>query len=87
MILIALILAACGAILSHWLRVFILIPASLVVWGIAIVFAWMHSFSILQSIATGFLFSACLQFGYLGGAAVGYLHAAHRKRRSVMTVH
>lgn len=87
MIYMALISAAFGAVLGRWLKVFVLIPASFIVWCIAIGFAWSQSFSVLQAIATALLFSACLQFAYLGSAALAGLQAAHRKRRRVMTVH
>jgi hypothetical protein len=88
MIVIALILAACGIVLGHWFRVFVLVPASLLIWVIALVFGWMHGFSVLQCIGIAFLFTTCLQFGYLGGAALAGAHSAYRRRRRhAMTVH
>jgi hypothetical protein len=87
MVLIALISAACGAVLGRWLKIFVLIPASLVIWFIAIIFAWTQNFSFVQTIATALFFAACLQFGFLGGAVLAGLQTAFRKRRRIMTVH
>jgi hypothetical protein len=81
MIVIALISAACGVVLGHRFRVFVLVPASLLIWVAAIVFAWMHSFSLLKCIGTAFLLAACLQLGYLGGAALAGVHSAYRRKR------
>jgi hypothetical protein len=87
MILITLISAACGAVLGRWLRILVLIPASLVAWCVALVFAWTQNFSLLQGMAMALLAATCLQFGYLGSAALAGAQNAFRKRRRIMTVH
>jgi len=85
MVLFALISAACGALLGPWLKVMVLVPASLLVWGFALVLAWMQGQSFLFGLATAALFATCLQLGYLVGATLAGFADAYLKR--VMAVH
>ena len=87
MVYFALIFAACGAILGSWLRVFVLLPASFLVWILAFVFACTQGFSLLIGFGLAMLFAACLQLGYLLGATFVGVTGALRKRRRIMAVH
>ena len=86
MILFAVISAACGMILGRSFLAFVLVPASFSVWVLALFFAWERSFSLFQSFAAATLFAACLQLGYLFGAAfTDFRKARHNGRGSIAT--
>jgi hypothetical protein len=87
MVFCALILSACGAVLGSRLRVFVLFPATFLVWGFALAFAWRNGLSFLGAVATGLLFATSLQLGYLAGLALTSLAGAYLKRRRVMAAH
>jgi hypothetical protein len=84
MILFAVISAACGTILGWSFQASVLVPASFSVWLMALVFARTRSFSPLQSLAAAMLFAACLQLGYLLGAAVLDFRKAQRNGRGII---
>jgi hypothetical protein len=78
MILFAVISAVCGMILGRSFPAFVLVPASFLVWVLALFFAWAQSFSLFQSLAAAMLLAACLQLGYLFAAAVTDFRKARR---------
>jgi hypothetical protein len=84
MILFAVIMIACGAVLGRSFQPFVLVPASVSVWGLALAFTWAHNFSFMQSLVAAMLFASCLQFGYLLGAAVTDLGKARRRSRRLI---
>jgi hypothetical protein len=70
MILFALISAVCGMALGNSLKVFVLVPASCLVWVIGLAFGWIEGLSLLQSLPVMVLGAASLQLSYLASAAV-----------------
>ena len=85
MIPLALLLLVLGIALGLWLKVFALIPATLVAWGVAVSFAQIESFSLLQTIVAAFFCGACLQFGYfVGGILVDY-RVAYAKKHTFLS--
>jgi hypothetical protein len=70
MILFALISVVCGIALGSSLKVFVLVPASCVVWIIGLAFGWVEGLSLLQSLPVMVLGAACLQLSYLASATM-----------------
>ena len=71
-----------GIALRRWTRVFILIPATFLVWAGVAVLASHAGFSISATILAAFLGGACLQLGYLAGAFL-LPFLAHLKKREI----
>ncbi|QXX76431.1 hypothetical protein [Methylovirgula sp. HY1] len=67
MIPLALLLLMLGIASSQWLKVFALIPVTLLAWAVAVTFARFESLSLSHTIAAAFLCGACLQSGYFVG--------------------
>ncbi len=86
MVALALLLIALGILLSHWVKVFVLIPATLLAWIAAVYFARLDIFSVMQTLIAAFLCGACLQFGYLTGAVLLQHSAARAKKQAVLAV-
>lgn len=81
MIALALLLMTLGGVLSRWMKVFALIPATLVAWVAAVHLAELNSFSTALTVLSAFICGAFLQFGYLMGALfLPQRSAAIRKR-------
>lgn len=75
-----------GIAFSLWLKVFALIPATLLAWTFAVGFAWIESFSLLQTIVAAFLCGMCLQFGYfLGGILISHRAASTKRQARLAT--
>lgn len=59
-----------GAVVSRWLKIFAVVPATIVVWIAAAHLARLQGFSWIAIIGSAFLAGTCLQFGYVAGAAL-----------------
>lgn len=79
------VLVLFGIALRRWTRVFVLIPATFLVWAGVAALARHTGFSISATILAAFLGGACLQLGYLAGAFLLPL-LAHLKKREVTEV-
>lgn len=85
MIPLALVLIVLGILLSRWVKVFVLIPVTVLAWIAAVYYAHIHSSSVSLMVITAFLCGACLQLGYLAGAVlVNQRIAAHMRKRAVV---
>ena len=86
MILLAALLLMLGIALSLWLKVFALIPVTLLAWAVAVSLAQIESLSLAQTIIAVFLCGASLQFGYfVGGMLVNYRIAYTKKHVFIAT--
>ncbi|MGB8279316.1 MAG: hypothetical protein WCF20_15485 [Methylovirgula sp.] len=84
MILLALLLLALGTLLSRWVKVFALIPATVLAWIAAVHIAQLDSLSVLQTLIATFLCGACLQLGYFAGAVLVNQRIAQMRKRAVI---
>ncbi|MHB8885222.1 MAG: hypothetical protein ACYC5H_09035 [Methylovirgula sp.] len=85
MIPLALLLLVLGIALSQWLKVFALIPATLLAWAAAVTFARFDSLSLSHTIVAAFLCGACLQLGYfVGGILNNYRTAFFAKKHGYL---
>jgi len=82
MILLALSLLLFGAFLSRWMKVLVLLPATLLAWGVALSLAGLQSLSLLQAVVDAFLAGFCLQFGYFAGGLFLGPRTAHAKKHA-----
>lgn len=57
-----------GALLSRWLKIFAIIPATIVAWIAAAHLARNEGLSWMAIIGSAFVAGMCLQFGYIIGA-------------------
>jgi hypothetical protein len=85
MILLALFLIALGTLLGQWMKVSVLIPATLFAWGAAVQVGSADAFSAVQTLLAIFLCGACLQLGYLAGAVLLHQHLAQIRKRAVVS--
>lgn len=86
MVFLAPLLVLLGALLAHRARVLILLPATLLVWVIAVQLARIESFSLWQIVLVAFMGGACLQLGYLGGAVFFHQRLAAQRKRAIVVV-
>lgn len=75
------VLILSGVALRRWTRVFILIPATFLVWAGVAALACHAGFSLAAVIVAAFLGGACLQLGYLVGAFLLPFFDATMKKR------
>ncbi len=69
-----------GALFSRWLKIFAIIPATIVAWIAAAHLARNEGLSWMGIIGAAFVAGACLQFGYIAGALLmPYWRAFARK--------
>lgn len=60
-------LLASGAVLSRWMKIFALLPATVIAWLVAALLAWKEGFSVEQTLGAAFVCGSGLQLGYLLG--------------------
>ena len=82
MILFAAFLLMLGIVLSLWLKVFALMPVTLLAWAVAVGLAQIDSLSLAQTVVAAFLCGASLQFGYFVGGMFVHHRVAYTKKHA-----
>jgi hypothetical protein len=86
MVFLAPILVLLGALISRWVKVIVLVPATVIVWIAAAQFAKIDALGAWQTLVAVFLCGACLQLGYLAGAVLLAQRQAALRKRAVVTI-
>jgi hypothetical protein len=86
MVFFAPLLVLLGALLSLRAKVFVLVPATVLVWLAAAQFAHIDALPLWQTLAAVFLSGACLQLGYLAGASLFHQRLDAQRKRAVVVV-
>lgn len=86
MVFLAPLLVLFGVLLSRRAKVFVLVPATILVWLAAAQFARIDALSLWQTLLAVFLAGACLQLGYLGGASLLHQRLEAQRKRAVVVV-
>jgi hypothetical protein len=86
MVFVAPLLVLFGVLLSFRTKVFALVPATVLVWMVAALFAHTGSLSLGKTLLAAFLGGACLQVGYLAGASLLHQRLEAQRKRAVVVV-